>query len=113
LPPGFPAVPHYFNRVSVDPVLNQPECSDFTWRTKNLLWDELSVLKRKLNVKINNTISNQACLAKMIGRRVTRKKVSMEPPQSNGGLLSLQKRGFLATTFSGYRVEKAEGMILK
>jgi tellurite resistance-related uncharacterized protein len=51
-------VPQYFNSVSVGPVLNQPDSSDFAWRTKNLLWDELNVLKGKLNVKIKNTIKH-------------------------------------------------------
>jgi hypothetical protein len=51
-------VPQYFKSVSVGPVLNQPYSSDFAWRTKNLLWDELNVLKRKLNVKIKNSINN-------------------------------------------------------
>jgi len=52
---GFPAVPQYFNPVSVGPLLNQLDSPDFAWRTKNLLWDELNVLKRKSNVKIKNT----------------------------------------------------------
>jgi hypothetical protein len=48
-------VQQYFNRVSVDPVLNQPDSSDFTWRTKNFLWDELNVLKKNQFVKSKNT----------------------------------------------------------
>jgi pantothenate kinase-related protein Tda10 len=39
-------------------LLNQLDSPDFAWRTKNLLWDELNVLKRKLNVKIKNTIDD-------------------------------------------------------
>jgi hypothetical protein len=58
LPPGFPAVPHYFNRVSVGPVLNQLDSPDFAWRTKNLLWDELNVLKQKLFVKTKQGIDD-------------------------------------------------------
>jgi len=42
------------------------------------------------------TDSNQACMAKMIGRRV-QEEVSIEPPQYNGGLFGLQKRENLAT----------------
>jgi tellurite resistance-related uncharacterized protein len=51
-------VPQYFNSVSVGPVLKQPDSSDFAWRTKNLVWNELNVLKGKLNVKIKNTIKH-------------------------------------------------------
>jgi hypothetical protein len=58
LPPGFPAVPQYFNPVSVGPLLNQLDSPDFTWRTKHLLWDELNVLKRKLNVKTKQGIDD-------------------------------------------------------
>jgi hypothetical protein len=50
-PPGFPAVPQYFNSVSVGPALNQPNSSGFTWGTKSLLWDELNVQKGDLYVK--------------------------------------------------------------
>ena len=50
-PPGFPAVPQYFNSVSVGPILNQPDSSDFAWRTKNLLWGELNIRKTELYVK--------------------------------------------------------------
>jgi len=61
-------VPHYFKRVPLGPVLNQLDSPDFTWRTKHLLWDELNVLKPKLNVKIKKppmiTGWNQACVAK-------------------------------------------------
>jgi len=49
-------VPQYFNSVSVGQVLNQPDFPDFDWRTKNLLWDELNVLKQKLFVKSKKTI---------------------------------------------------------
>jgi len=49
-------VPQYFNSVSVGPVLNQPDFPDFGWRTKNLLWDELNVLKQKLFVKTKKTL---------------------------------------------------------
>jgi len=61
LPLGFPAVPQYFNRVSVGPgssgwLLNQPDSSDFAWRTKNSLLDEVNVLKRELYVKKKKTI---------------------------------------------------------
>jgi hypothetical protein len=58
LPPGFPAVPQYFKSVSVGPLLNQLDSPDFTWRTKRLFWHELNALKRKLNVKIKNTIDD-------------------------------------------------------
>jgi len=51
-------VPQYFNSVSVGPALNQLDFPDLAWRTKNLLWDELNVLKHKLNVKIKTTIKN-------------------------------------------------------
>jgi hypothetical protein len=51
LPPGFPAVPQYFNSVFIGPVLNQPDSSDFAWRTKNSLGGELNVQKRELCVK--------------------------------------------------------------
>jgi hypothetical protein len=56
LPPGFPSVPQYFNSVSVGPLLNQLDSPDFAWRTKNLLWGELNVLKQKLFVKSKKTI---------------------------------------------------------
>jgi hypothetical protein len=56
LPPGFPVVPQYFNRVSVGPVLTQLDSPGFAWRTKNLLWDELNVLKQKLNVKTKQAL---------------------------------------------------------
>jgi hypothetical protein len=49
-------VPQYFNSVSIGLVLNQPDSPDFAWRTKNLLWDELNVLKRKSNVKTKQGI---------------------------------------------------------
>jgi hypothetical protein len=58
LPLGFPAVPQYFNSVSVGLVLSQLDFPDFAWRTKNLLWDELNVLKRKSNVKIKQGIDD-------------------------------------------------------
>ena len=56
LPPGFPAVPHYFNRG--DPLLNHLDVSGFAWNTKNLFGDELNVLKRKLNVKSRKAIED-------------------------------------------------------
>ena len=34
---SFPAVPQYFNPVSVGPLLNQLDFPDFAWCTKNLL----------------------------------------------------------------------------
>jgi len=37
-------------------LLKQLDLAGFSWPTKNLLWDELNVLKRKLNVKIKKTI---------------------------------------------------------
>ena len=58
LPPDFQAVSQYFNSIPVSQVLNQMDSPDFAWRTKHLLWDELNVLKRKLNVKIKNTIDD-------------------------------------------------------
>jgi hypothetical protein len=72
LPPGFPAVPQYFNRVSVGPgssgwLLNQADSSDFAWRTKNSLWDELNVLKQKLNVKNKKTIADYRFKSSMLG----------------------------------------------
>jgi hypothetical protein len=65
--PGFQAVPQYFKYVSIGPVLKQPNSSDCAWRTKNLLWDELNVLKRKLNVKIKNTIDDYRFKSSMFG----------------------------------------------
>jgi hypothetical protein len=44
-------VSQHFNSVSVGPVLNQPDSSDFAWRTKNLLWGELNIRKTELYVK--------------------------------------------------------------
>jgi len=67
LPPGFPAVPQYFNPVSVGPLLNQLDSPDLAWRTKNLLWDEFNVLKWKLNVKIKNTIDDYRFKSSMLG----------------------------------------------
>jgi hypothetical protein len=54
----FQAVPQYFNSVSVGLLLNRLDSPDFDWRTKHLLWDELNVLKRKLNVNIKNSIDD-------------------------------------------------------
>jgi hypothetical protein len=51
----FPSVRQYFNRESPDPLLNQMDSPYFTWRTKNFLWDELNVLKKKPFVKGKNT----------------------------------------------------------
>jgi hypothetical protein len=45
LPPGFPEVPQYFNSIPVGQVLNQPDFSDFAWRTKNSVWNELNIQK--------------------------------------------------------------------
>ena len=42
-------------RSSADPLLNQMDSPDFTWRTKIFLWDELNVLKRNSFVKSKNT----------------------------------------------------------
>jgi hypothetical protein len=53
-----PAVPQYFNPVSVGPLLNHPDFRDFAWRTKNLLWYDLNVLKRKSNVKTKQGIDD-------------------------------------------------------
>ena len=47
-----------FDFQSVGQGLNQPDSPDFAWRTKNLLWDELNVLKRKLNVKSKKTVED-------------------------------------------------------
>jgi hypothetical protein len=60
-------VPQYFNPVSVGPLLNQLDSPDLAWRNKNLLWDELNVLKRKLNVKIKNTIDDYRFKSSMLG----------------------------------------------
>jgi len=54
----FPPVPQYFNSVSVGLLLNRLDSPDFDWRTKHLLWDELNVLKRKLNVKTKKGIDD-------------------------------------------------------
>jgi hypothetical protein len=51
-------MPQYFNHVSVGPLLNKLDSPDFAWRTKNLPWDELNVLKRKLNLKNKKTIED-------------------------------------------------------
>jgi hypothetical protein len=59
-------VPHYFNHGSVGQDLKQSYSSDFGWRTKNLLCDELNVLKRKLNVKMKNTINDYQLKAGML-----------------------------------------------
>jgi len=67
LPLGFPAVPQYFNSVSIGPVLNQPDSPDFAWRTKNLLSDELNVLKRKSNVKTKQGIYDYRLKTSMVG----------------------------------------------
>jgi len=66
-PSGFPAVPQYFNRVPVGPVLNQPDSPDFAWRTKNLFWDELNVLRQKLNVKAKQGIDDYRLKTSMVG----------------------------------------------
>jgi len=71
-------VPQYFNPVSVGPLLNQLDFPDLAWRTKNLLWDELNVLKWKLNVKIKNTIDDYRFKSSMHYQnvRLWRKKVT-------------------------------------
>ena len=67
LPPGFPAVSHFFNSVSVGPVLNQLDSPDFAWRTKRLLWDELNVLRQKLLVKSKKTLEVYRLKTSMVG----------------------------------------------
>ena len=52
--------------VPVSPLLDQLDSPDFAWRTKNSLWDELNVLKRKLNVKITNTIDDYRFKSSML-----------------------------------------------
>jgi hypothetical protein len=42
-----------------------------------------------------------------------RKKVSMEPPQYNGGLWGLQKREYLARTISRFIEEFIEDMVFR
>ena len=64
---SFPAVPQYFNPVSVGPLLNQLDFPDFAWWTKNLLCNELNVLKRKLNVKNKKTIADYRFKSSMHG----------------------------------------------
>jgi hypothetical protein len=68
----------YFNRESADPLLNQMDSSDFTWRTKNFLWDELNIRKTELYVKNKRpsvvTDLNQACFVNMTGRRKSVRK---------------------------------------
>jgi hypothetical protein len=44
-------VPEYFNPVSIGPILNLPDSSDFAWRTNNFFWNSLNVQKRELCVK--------------------------------------------------------------
>jgi len=70
LPLGFPAVPQYFNRESADPLLNQMDSTDFTWCIKNLLLDELNVLKRKLFVKSKKTIDDYRFKSSMLWQNV-------------------------------------------
>ncbi len=67
---SFPAVPQYFNPVSAGPLLNQLDSPDLAWRTKNLLWDELNVLKRKLNVKTKQGIDDYRLKTSMVGQNV-------------------------------------------
>jgi hypothetical protein len=42
---------------------------DFAWRTKNFRWDELNVLKRKLNVKSKNTIDDYQFKSCILGQK--------------------------------------------
>ena len=65
---SFPAVPQYFNPVSVGPLLNQLDFPDFAWCTKNLLCNELNVLKRKLNVKTKQGIDDYRLETSMVGK---------------------------------------------
>jgi len=67
---SFPAVPQYFNPVSVGPLLNQLDFPDFAWCTKNLLCNELNVLKRKLNVKTKRGIDDYRFKSSMLGQNV-------------------------------------------
>jgi hypothetical protein len=67
LPLGFSAVPQYFNSVPISQFLNRLDSPDFAWRTKNLLWDELNVLNRKLNVKTKQGIDDYRLKTSMVG----------------------------------------------
>ena len=58
------------------------------------------------------TDSNQACLAKMTGRRV-QEEVSMEPSQYNGGLEGIQKREYLANRNWLKEIRKGLTLIFK
>jgi hypothetical protein len=51
LPPGFPKVPHSFDRVSIIQIFNRPDPSDFAWSIKNSVWNELNIRKGKVCVK--------------------------------------------------------------
>jgi hypothetical protein len=65
-------VRQYFKRESADPLLNQMDSPNFTWRTKNFLWDGLNVLKSRslANNKKSPMItdSNHAYYNKMLRR---------------------------------------------
>jgi hypothetical protein len=63
-------VPQYFNHGSVGPLLNQLDFPDFAWCTKNLLCNELNVLKRKLNVKTKQGIDDYRLETSMVGQNV-------------------------------------------
>jgi hypothetical protein len=62
-------VRQYFNRESADPLVNQMDSPDFEWRTKHLLWDELNVLKRKLNVKTKQGIDDYRFKSCILGQK--------------------------------------------
>ena len=67
---SFPAVPQYFNPVSVGPLLNQLDFPDFAWRTKNSFWYGLNVLKKEVVCQEKQpmiTDRNQVPFAKMSG----------------------------------------------
>jgi hypothetical protein len=63
-----PAVPQYFNPVSIGPLLNQLDFPDLAWRTKNLLCNELNVLKQKLYVKSKKTVEDYQLETSMVGQ---------------------------------------------
>jgi hypothetical protein len=48
-------------------LLNQLDSPSFAWRTKNSPWDELNVLKRKLNVKTKQGIDDYRLKTSMVG----------------------------------------------
>jgi hypothetical protein len=95
-------------------VLNHPNFPEFSWCTKNMLWDELNVLNRSWLARPNRALiiteTNQACLSKM--KSCDYKEGGQHEITSiNADLLGFQKREYLAKTRSQQSGAPNAGMV--